>query len=51
MVQIIITDINTVNALIFTRNQKIFLGACITLILYSLFDVNKAVGFNSFGLI
>ena len=45
MVKIIITVINTVNSMVITRNQKIFLGGCITLILYSMFDVNKAVGY------
>ena len=45
MVKIIITVINTVNSMVITRNQKIFLGACITLILYSMFDVNIAVGY------
>ena len=45
MVKIIITVINTVNSMVITRNQKIFLGRCITLILYSIFDVNIAVGY------
>ena len=44
MVEIIITVINTLNSMVITRNQKIFLGDCITLILYSIFDVNIAVG-------
>ena len=44
MVKIIITVINTVDSMVITRNQKKILGGYITLILYSMFDVNIAVG-------